>query len=374
MISNDTAVWLGAPSPRRIRRVIPAWCVSLGVHGLLCACLFFGVDRLGIPDGSGADQRARPLSARFTSIDTRDESSAESSVEFVTNDETPPQQPDPAEMAESGESPPDESDLNAVAVATVSRPADIVPDEGPAIPVPQPETIEAVPDNAPRSRRPRGAASLFASLLPASSRFSDAPARHDDLPGEADGNGAGQQFGQPNGTSFFQIRAQGAHFCYVVDCSSSMEEGNAIAIARGELNASLRRLDTSKQFQILFYDSELHPMIDRGRDVFFATDTNRTLARQFMSGQQPNNRAMHKPALLAAFRSNPDVIFLLTDGQLPELSARDLYDLKINNKRRIQINVIEFGKGAKLGTNWLDQLAQDHRGMYRYEDITERRN
>jgi hypothetical protein len=152
-----------------------------------------------------------------------------------------------------------------------------------------------------------------------------------------------------------------------------MEDDNAMTIAAAELNASLRRLDAAKRFQIIFYDSELHRLENGGRETFLATDANRRLARQFISSQQPNNRAMHMPALLAALRSNPDVIFLLTDGQLPELSARDLYELKSANKRRVQINVIEFGKGAQLGKNWLNQLAEDHRGAHRYEDITKER-
>lgn len=370
-VNNDRR--LPAPrisNTRRTLRAIPAWCVSLAVHALLCACLVFGMERPGIPDGAETRQKTLQLSARFTSISTTDKSSPQPVVDFVADHETPPQQPVPLETVESPESRLVDADSPGEAVAAASSPTAVVGDEGPATPLSPPATGNVTPGNPPSMQRPRGTASHFAALLSASSRFADQQASSETLNDETDGDNTDQQFGHPNGASFFHISAQGQHFCYVVDCSSSMEDEHAIAMARTELNASLRRLDASKQFQILFYDSELHPLVDRGREIFFATETNRTLARQFMSSQQPNNRALHKPALLAALRSKPDVIFLLTDGQLPELSARDLHDLKTSNKRRIQINVIEFGKGARLGRNWLEQLAQDHRGMYRYEDIT----
>lgn len=327
------------------------------------------MDRPGIPDGSSATQQPPQLSASFTSIEATDSASEEVAVELVAQNETPPQQPGPLTAADAQESEP--VDRDSVAMTADSQPPETTVDEGPADPLPTDETNTIVARKPPPARRSRGIASHLAALLPVNNRSADNRADNDRLSGESESDGTGDQFGHPNGTSFFQIRAQGQHFCYVVDCSSSMEEENAIAIARAELNASLLRLKSTKRFQILFYDSELHPMVSGGRDLFSANDANRRLARQFMSGQQPNNRALHRPALLAALRSRPDVIFLLTDGQLPELSARDLYDLKANNKRRTQINVIEFGKGAKLGTNWLDQLARDHRGLYRYKDITE---
>ena len=70
-------------------------------------------------------------------------------------------------------------------------------------------------------------------------------------------------------------------------------------------------------------------------------------------------------------RSAPDVIFFLTDGDTPDLSQRDLKDLRDANRNNSQIHVIQFGKGAKFGaTNWLEQLAKDHRGTYRYRDVT----
>lgn len=173
------------------------------------------------------------------------------------------------------------------------------------------------------------------------------------------------------GTSFFDISAEGNLFCYVVDSSSSMDEGGAIDVARAELMASIEQLQAKQRFQILFYDFELHPLWDRGKQTFFATEESQKLARQYILSQQTHGGTVHRPALQAALKMVPDVIYFLTDGETPELSSPDLQALKRANRRGTRIHVIQFGRGAKLESfNWLEQLARDHRGSYRYHDLS----
>lgn len=190
--------------------------------------------------------------------------------------------------------------------------------------------------------------------------------------GTTGGTGTGRS-GSPTtaGTSFFDISAEGNLFCYVVDSSSSMDEGGAIDLARAELMASIEQLQAKQRFQLLFYDSELHPLWDRGKQTFFATDESQKLARQFILSQQTHGGTVHRPALLAALRMSPEVIYFLTDGETPELSGEDLQTIKQANRRRTRIHVIQFGRGAKLASfSWLEQLARDHRGSYRYHDVS----
>ena len=186
--------------------------------------------------------------------------------------------------------------------------------------------------------------------------------------GAAPGGGP-TAFGQKDGTSFFSITAQGTHFYYVVDCSGSME-GTAMGLARAEMMASIERLDSVKKFQILFYNAELHPMTDGRTNVFYATEINRTFARQFIANQQPESSTSHMPALLEALAAAPDVIFFLTDGDVPDLKPFELKELVRLNRNNTQIHVVEFGQDAKLGPmNWLERMAKDHGGSYRYRDI-----
>ena len=68
---------------------------------------------------------------------------------------------------------------------------------------------------------------------------------------------------------------------------------------------------------------------------------------------------------------DPDVVFLLTDSDAPELSAKELADFRRLNRRKAVIHVVEFGKGADLGKeNFLKAIARQHGGTYRYYDLT----
>lgn len=341
------------------RHTLPCWAISLGIHGLLALCLVASLHRAGTPDGSGGNGNpvGIKLDANFGEALASDNSEVNFTAEAPENIGDPPAQP--TEQPSPDEQPPPTEVADGSTAA--EPPADPPLEEGPTKPPRRQSEPGELTSTVPGSPTKSALASLLADV------------RTDRLraDGEAAGGGGegGDIFGNPDGTSFFQVGAQGQHFCYVVDCSNSMDDDNTIDVARAELNASLRRLDSRKQFQIVFYDSELHRLISAGKTVFFATDANRKLAQQFINNQQPTGRASHRTALMAALQSKPDVIFFLTDGEVPELTARDLYDLKSSNRRRTQIHVIEFGRGAKLEKNWLDQLARDHRGSHRYRNI-----
>ena len=129
----------------------------------------------------------------------------------------------------------------------------------------------------------------------------------------------------------------GARFVYVIDCSGSMIGHNAMQSAKNELLSSLRTLNRSQQFQIIFYNMRQKWMKAPGNvnlQYFSATGVNRRLAEQFVTEIQPDDGTMHLPALRLALRLHPDVIYFLTDageeGQW--LSAGDLEEVRrLNN-------------------------------------------
>lgn len=186
---------------------------------------------------------------------------------------------------------------------------------------------------------------------------------------------AGHPFPTGQGqTPFFGIRDSGTRFVYVVDKSGSMSNHGAMRVAKAELLASLNTLDATQQFQIVFYSN--HPVVmstPRGdATLLWATDINKTLARQFVSGVQPDGGTDHMPALIRALKLNPDVIFFLTDAEEPRLSAGQLDRIRRLNGSRARIHCIEFGTGPKLGNveNFLQKLARENGGSYRYHDVT----
>lgn len=184
--------------------------------------------------------------------------------------------------------------------------------------------------------------------------------------GPGDGEGLGQ-------TTFFDVEAKGTRFVYVLDRSGSMFDHGAIRVAKEELVASLAALEQTQQFHVLFYNQgllELSGNSDRP-GMQWATDINRTLARQFISSVQPDGGTDHLPALKKALRYQPEHLFFLTDADQPILSARELHEIKSANNGRTQIHCIEFGKGPEISAdNFLKKLARENGGTHRYRDVT----
>lgn len=174
--------------------------------------------------------------------------------------------------------------------------------------------------------------------------------------------------------NFFDAVDSGKRFVFVLDSSGSMAapQGAPIRKARSELIASLQSLTHDQQFQIIFYNTETRAMKHRGKsaELLYATDINRTLARQFIQSVDPDGGTAHTPALKRALSFQPDVIFFLTDAKHPQLSGADLNEIRVLNKGRAKIHCIEFGEGfpVKEG-NSLDKLARQNRGSYRYFNV-----
>lgn len=193
--------------------------------------------------------------------------------------------------------------------------------------------------------------------------------------GTADEGAADGEAGDGRGrkTSFFGASARGQRIVYVLDASGSMLDFGAIDVAKQELKASLERLAPDQQFQILFYNNTPRPMIQLTArdDLPRATDTNKARARQFIDSLQPQLGTNHFPALELALSYTPDVLFLLTDAELPRLSPRDLDLVRKRNQGACQIHTIEFGKGGDLSAddNFLKKLARQNGGQHRYRDV-----
>lgn len=188
--------------------------------------------------------------------------------------------------------------------------------------------------------------------------------------GRREGGEENAGFGQ---TTFFDIEAKGSRFVYVLDRSGSMYDHGAIRAAKEELITSLSALEQTQQFQIIFYNQNFVELTNSdGRPgMQWATDINQTLARRFIAGVQPDGGTDHTPPLKKGLRYQPEHLFFLTDADQPQLSARELHEIKTLNASRTKIHCVEFGKGSELtADNFLKKLARENGGTYRYRDIT----
>jgi len=186
--------------------------------------------------------------------------------------------------------------------------------------------------------------------------------------------GFGRATGSGGSATLFEVRSEGSKFVYVFDRSGSMggTGNNALQFAKEELLKSIRDLQATQQFQIVFYNQVpviFSPSGQQGR-LSFATEENKTRAERFIAGIQASGGTEHEAALKIAIRLRPDVIFFLTDADEPRLSETQLDAIR-HSAAGIIIHAVEFGLGpAKPGRNFIARLAEQNGGQYVYIDIT----
>jgi hypothetical protein len=180
--------------------------------------------------------------------------------------------------------------------------------------------------------------------------------------------------GEKAHVTLFGVKAEGSKFVYVLDRSGSMggPGGKALAAAKAQIIASLDHIDSVQQFQIIFYNERprvFNPTGQPGR-LAFGSDGNKEQAKTFINSISADGGTDHEAALAAAIRMRPDVIFLLTDGDEPKLSTRQLERID-RLGAGIIINTIEFGEASHgEAENFLVKLARQSGGEHAYVDTT----
>ena len=175
-------------------------------------------------------------------------------------------------------------------------------------------------------------------------------------------------------TALFGLVGEGYKFVYVFDRSGSMggEGRNALPLVKAAIVQSLKPLDTVHQFQIIYYNHRpvlFNPSGTRDR-LAFATDENKERIARFLETVKAEGGTDHESAIRLGIRLQPDVIFLLTDGDDPKLTLGQLKKLE-RLSAGIFINTIQFGPGPRTEkSNWLSELARRTGGGYAYVDIS----
>ncbi len=183
--------------------------------------------------------------------------------------------------------------------------------------------------------------------------------------------------GEKAHVSLFGVKAEGSKFVYVLDRSGSTE-GKLLAAAKAEILASIENIDDVHQFQLVVYNERpkvFNPAGPNGH-LAFGTDANRAEVKKFLGGIEADGGTDHMAALSLAIRMRPDVIFLLTDGDKPLVTARELARIDRVGPG-IMIHTIQFGDGPPTvstrcpgGQGWMEKLAKQSGGEYRYVDTT----
>ncbi|MCA9294948.1 MAG: VWA domain-containing protein [Phycisphaerales bacterium] len=173
--------------------------------------------------------------------------------------------------------------------------------------------------------------------------------------------------GGGGGATFFGISSRGTRFAYIVDRSSSMERQQRLVVARGELIRSLRNLPDYAQFFVVFYSTDiLLPPMQRSAWLNARPSIVSRFGR-WLDGVTPEGGTEPSDAFIMLFSLDvrPDVIFFLTDGEIPGGTAQEVRTLNSSGKK-VVINTISFGGNASQDT--LRQIAADSGGTWRHVD------
>ena len=180
--------------------------------------------------------------------------------------------------------------------------------------------------------------------------------------------------GEKAKVSLFGIDGEGYKIVFAFDRSGSMDAPghNALPAVKAALVKALQGFDAVHQFQIIYYNERpkiFNPTGQAGRLVF-GTEQNKTLAAAFINSVVADGGTSHEDAVSLAIKCRPDVIYLLTDGDDPQLTTRELERID-RMGAGIVINTIQFVAGPPPGPeHFLVKLAQQSGGKYVAVDIS----
>ncbi|MBS0261304.1 MAG: VWA domain-containing protein [Planctomycetes bacterium] len=178
------------------------------------------------------------------------------------------------------------------------------------------------------------------------------------------GGGIGTGIGPGVGAGFFGTKGAGKSFVYVVDMSGSMH-GARFERAKKELVRSINQLNPEQKFYVYFFNDRTFPLFDPkpAAGMIPANTSNKQRAVRWISSRQAESTTNPNFALQQALEMQPEVIFLLTDGELDEPDAvRQM--IRRHNKSHVVIHTIAFEN--EDGGVTLEAIAGENNGIYRF--------
>jgi len=167
------------------------------------------------------------------------------------------------------------------------------------------------------------------------------------------------------GTSFFGVGSRGMRFAYIVDRSGSMQ-GRKIDVAMKELARSIAALPDYAHFYIvLFSTGFIEPPMQQGWMRARRTAVHTLI--QWLNQIDPSGGTEPIPAFQQVFAlpERPDVIFFLTDGEIPNADETGSVVADLNRRGgRVIINTIAFGDARSK--ELLRRIAKESGGVYRF--------
>ena len=188
--------------------------------------------------------------------------------------------------------------------------------------------------------------------------------------GEGDG-GPLAMFGTVGGGSMglkgpvFGHSGNAKKIAFVCDASGSMV--SKFSSLRRELSGSIRQLKPVQSFSLIFFQEQNCVYMDS--NLSMATPEAKLRADKFLETVTPRAETNPIPALDLAFKQQPDLIYLLTDGDFPDNEAVLGRIHQLNKNGHVKINTIAFVNDRDTDKAFIDllkQIAKETGGVYNF--------
>lgn len=207
------------------------------------------------------------------------------------------------------------------------------------------------------------------------------PDSHNGLDAEA-----ASRRGSGPGASFFGTVAHGDQFEYIVDISTSMDQGQGASASEGsrlvralaELRASIDRLSESQSFYVILFNGQTRRMFDDGAifpQFLEATAENKRRLNEWLATVRSGASTDPREAIRLGLGMQASALFLLSDGQfngqqtninsnLLNGNPRVFDVVDGHNRSRTPIHTVAYEDKANCKV--MEQIAKSTGGAYKF--------
>jgi len=194
--------------------------------------------------------------------------------------------------------------------------------------------------------------------------------------GTGDGGGPLAPFGIPGGgggigpkSPFMGVSGNAMKVVYLCDSSGSMM--TKFDTLRQELRKAADGLKPIQSFDIIFFSEDSFVALDP-KSLLLATPETKRKAYDFLDKTAPHGSSDPIPGLRAAFAVQPQLIYILTDGDFPN-NAQVLEEVrKLNKDKKVKVNTIAFMDRGEEYEKLLKQLADENGpGLFKFVSDSE---
>jgi hypothetical protein len=182
-------------------------------------------------------------------------------------------------------------------------------------------------------------------------------------------DGLGEDLGPQPLAKFFGTKIEGRRIVFVLDNSGSMQGGRLETVI-DELKRCVDSLSRDQGFYVVFYSDSIYPLFypDPAQQYVPATDQNKRMLGHWLDTVELCMGDSVIEALAAASMIEPDVVFLLSDGRVQ--GEKKMAFLLDGRNRDFPIHTVGVGMGGGAASRRnLQEIATANAGDFREAEV-----